>query len=120
MYAKSNSYNLFLKELENDPELAEEYANTPRGLKQAERLEHFQHRGEVASKAITAIIRLTISDWSEAEWLTPRQLNKQLGDDPEATVNWIRSCIEMGPSQYKLNVLCFELDLTGRHPVSVP
>ena len=89
-------------------------------MKQAKRHEHFQHRGEVASEAINAIIRLTLSGWSEAEWLTPRQLNKQLGDDPEATVNWIRSCIEMGPSQYKLNVLCFELDLTGRPPVSVP
>ena len=51
--------------------------------------------------------RFSFEDWSEGTWLTPAQLCKELGGDVEACRNWIASCIEMGPDQFKLNVTGF-------------
>ena len=96
---------MFLKDLEADPVLAKDYADASRGMKAQKRVEHFKNKGEVLKEQINALILLTFSDWNEARWMTPKQLNRALGYDEEATVNWIRSCIELGPSQYKLNVL---------------
>ena len=105
LYAKSPFYNQFLKDLENDPFLAKQYAEAPRGEKANVRVEHFAQKGALLAEEIKSIIRLTITEWSDAQWFTPRQLNRELGYDPEATVNWIESCIEKGPTEYKLNVL---------------
>ena len=69
------------------------------------RTEHFKDKGEMLSEQLREIIKLTITEWAEAEWYTPKQLNRELGYDPEACVNWIQSCLDKGPSEYKLNVL---------------
>ena len=91
--------------MENDPVLSKEYAEATRGGKAQVRVQHFANKGALLQEEIKHIISLTITDWSEAEWFTPRQLNRALGYDPEATVNWIRSCLDKGPTEYKLNVL---------------
>ena len=94
-----------MKEIENDPVKAQQYAQATRGIKSNMRTAHFRNKGELLNEEMREIIRLTISQWADAEWFTPKQLNRELGYDPEACINWIQSCLDAGPTEYKLNVL---------------
>ena len=94
-----------MKDLENDPVLAQQYEKAHRKDKSNVRTAHFRMKGELLKEEMREIIRLTISQWSDAEWFTPKQLNRELGYDPEACINWIQSCLDAGPTEYKLNVL---------------
>ena len=84
--------------------LAEGYARTSVRKRKGYRVEWAGLELKVAVEERESVKKLEISEWEKGEWMTLKQLNVALGDDPEATANWAQSCIEIGPSEYKLNV----------------
>ena len=72
------------------------------GRKQ-QRIEFMTERRVVLVEKRTGLRRFSFEDWQEGVWLTPRRLYKELGDDAEATLSWINSCIVLGATQFKLN-----------------
>ena len=60
---------------------------------------------------LEAIEDLVVSEKQTGTFLTLRKIVVELGNDPEAALNWGRSCLELGPSEYKVCVpTIFELD----------
>lgn len=102
---RSNFYTVFVKDLEQDPVLAKEYTDATRGQKAGIRKRHFETKGHIAQEKKAALFRHEQVDRIEGEWLTPKQLYQTLGCDLPATLSWIESCLDLGASQYKLNVV---------------
>ena len=84
--------------------LAEGYTKIPLRKRKNYRVEWSKLELKVAVEERESVRKLEIAEWEEGEWMTLKQLNNALGDDPEATANWAQSCIDIGPSEYKLNV----------------
>ena len=90
--------------MKHNKELNHKYSNTPRKRKAGVRKEWIADELVVALEEKEALESLTITEWEAGEWMTLKQLSVALGNDPEAAANWAQSCIEIGPSQYKLDV----------------
>ena len=95
-----------MKQHPDDPFTVNYKQGTPLSRK-ADRVRFMTEKRDVLEEKREGLKRITFEDWSSGIWMTPKQLNKELGDDPEATMNWIDSCIEAGPTQFKLNVYGF-------------
>ena len=48
---------------------------------------------------------LETEDTSDAKWFTVRRISQEYGDDPEAAINYAKSCLQIGCTEFRICVL---------------
>ena len=62
-------------------------------------------RAQQCAEELEAIETLTIEDYDKGTWFTLKRIAVEMGGDIEGAKNYCESCVELGKSEFRINVI---------------
>ena len=94
------------KELRRSPQLhAKMKAAKSHDAKEEVRREWYNLRAIETSEELELIQTYSTEDYTKGTWYTLLRIAWEMGGDVEAAKNYCQSCIELGKTEFKINVL---------------
>ena len=98
-------YKELARDLRRDPVLRQSFKEArTHDAKEAKRREWSGYRAKETQMELEALETLTLEEHSNATWYTFKRIAVELGNDVQGAKNYCQSCLELGKTEFRINV----------------